>query len=123
LLFFTIAFNEQLIAFGNDGSGLPGREFIRADIVSKFFRVGCSDRRIFIVAMRLTGNDLPIVVALKPCVGDMIPRFQILAEDRLGLVRVITQYCCVPNDPALGVLYFDRSGISRGKRCDVGNQL
>src|SRR5206468_10708583 len=112
-LFLTVWFTEQLVAFGNDGSGLPGREFIRPDIVSKFFRIGCSDGRIFIVAMCLAGDDLPIVVALKPCVGDVIPRFQVLAEDRLGLVRVITQYCCVPNDPALGVPTLERSGISR----------
>jgi hypothetical protein len=98
-------------------------QFVRADEVGKLFRVDFSYRRIFIVAMCLTGNDLPIAVALKPRVSDVITRFQILPEDRLGLVRVVTEYRCVPNDPALSVLNLNRSGISRRQRCDVSNQL
>ena len=80
------------------------RQFVRADEVGEFFRVGFSYRGIFIVTMCLTGDDLPIAVALKPGVSDVITRFQILAEDRLGLVRVVTEYRGVPNDPALSVL-------------------
>src|SRR5262249_61743256 len=73
--------------------------------------------------MRLAGDDLPIAVALKPCVGDVITRFQILTEDRLGLVRVVTEYRGIPNDAALSVLDLNRSGISGWQRCDVGDQL
>src|SRR5436309_7499983 len=73
--------------------------------------------------MCLTRNDLPIAVALKPRVSDVITRFQLLAEDRLDLVRIVTEYRRVPNDPALGVFNLDRSGISSWQRCDVGNQL
>ena len=40
--------------------------------------------------MCLTGNDLPIAIAFQPGVSDVIVRFQILAEDCLGLVRVVT---------------------------------
>ena len=61
------------------------------------FRIGFSYRRIFVVAMCLTGDDLPIAVALKPRVSDVITRFQILPEDRLGLVGVVTEYRGVPN--------------------------
>src|SRR4051794_38999884 len=73
--------------------------------------------------MCLTGDDLPIAVALKPRVSDVIPGFQILTKDRLALVRVVTEYCGVPNDPASNVLNFNRSGISGRQRCDVGDQL
>jgi hypothetical protein len=73
--------------------------------------------------MCLTGDDLPIAVALKPRVSDVITRFQILAEDRLGLVGVVTEYRGVPNDPALNVLDLNRSGISGWQRCDIGDQL
>jgi len=54
--------------------------------------------------MCLTGDDLPITVALKPGVSDVITRFQVLAEDRLALVSIVTEYRGVPNDPALNVL-------------------
>ena len=73
--------------------------------------------------MCLAGDDLPIAVALKPCVSDVITRFQILTEDRLGLVRVVTEYRGIPNDAALSVLDLNRSGISGWERCDVGDQL
>jgi len=62
--------------------------------------------------MCLTGDDLPIAVALKPRVSDVITRFEILAEDGLGFVSVVTDYRCVPNDPGLSVLNLNRSGIS-----------
>ena len=62
--------------------------------------------------MCLTGDDLPITVALKPRVSDVITRFQILTENRLGLVRVVAKYRGIPNDPALNVLNLNRSGIS-----------
>ena len=45
---------------------------------------------------------------------------RLLAEDRFGLVSVVTEYRCVPNDPALSVLNLNRSGISGRQRCDVG---
>src|SRR5207247_10735912 len=73
--------------------------------------------------MCLTGDDLPIAVALKPRVSDVITRFQILPEDRLGLVSVVTEYCGVPNDPALNVLNLNRSGVSGWQWCDVGDQF
>ena len=73
--------------------------------------------------MCLTGDDLPITVALKPRVSDVITRFQILTEDRLRFVRVVTEYRGIPNDPALSVFDLDRSRISFGQRCDVCDQL
>jgi hypothetical protein len=91
---------------------LARRQFVRADEVGELFRVGFSNSRIFIVTMCLTGDDLPIAIALKPRISDVITRFQILAEDGLGLVRIVTEYRGVPNDPALSVLNFNRSGIS-----------
>ena len=53
--------------------------------------------------MCLAGDDLPISIALKPGVSDVITRFQILAEDCLGLVRIVTEYRGVPNDAAMSV--------------------
>ena len=53
--------------------------------------------------MCLAGDDLPISIALKPGVSDVITRFQILAEDRLGLVRIVTEYRGVPNDAAMSI--------------------
>src|SRR5262249_20702863 len=61
--------------------------------------------------------------ALKPRVGDVITRFQILAEDCLGLVRIVTEYRGVPNDSALNVLNLNCSGISSRQGRDVGDQL
>ena len=52
------------------------RQFVRANEIGKLFRIGFSYRRIFIVAMCLTGDDLPIAVALKPRVSDVITRFR-----------------------------------------------
>ena len=54
--------------------------------------------------MCLTRDDLPVTVALKPGVSDVITRFQVLAEDRFSLVRVVTEYRSIPNDAALSVL-------------------
>src|SRR4029077_9291446 len=73
--------------------------------------------------MRLTGDDLPITVALKPGVSDVITRCQILTEDRLGFVSIVTEYRRTPNDPALSLLNLNRSGISGWQRCDVRDQL
>jgi hypothetical protein len=73
--------------------------------------------------MCLTGDDLPITVTLKPGVSDVIARFQILAEDRLSLVGVVTEYRRVPDDPALSFLNLNRSGVTGWERCDVGDQL
>src|SRR5437870_11665686 len=73
--------------------------------------------------MRLAGNDLPIAVALQPRVSDVITRFQVLAEDRLGLVSVVTQDGSVAVNPALGVLNLDGSRISGRQRGDVGDQV
>jgi hypothetical protein len=71
----------------------------------------------------LTGDDLPIAIALKPRISDVTTRFEILSENRFALVRIVTEYSGVPNNPALNVLNVDRSGISAGQRCDVGGQL
>ena len=73
--------------------------------------------------MRLAGNDLPIAVALQPRVSDVITRFQVLAEDRLGLVSVVTQNGSVADNPALSVLDLDGSRISGRQRRDVGDQF
>src|SRR5262245_55805778 len=73
--------------------------------------------------MCLTGDDLPIAVAQKPRVSDVITGLEILSENRLGFVGVVTEYRGVSNDPALSVLNLNRSGISRRQRCDVGDQL
>src|SRR6516162_10837976 len=73
--------------------------------------------------MCLARDDLPIAIALQPRVGDMITRFQVLAEDSLCLVRVVTEYRGIPDDAALDVLNLDRSRVSGWKRCDVSDQL
>src|SRR5206468_8362215 len=73
--------------------------------------------------VRLAGDDLPIAVALQPAGGDVITRFQVLAEDRLGLVRVVTQDGSVTDNPALGILDLDGSRISGRQRRDVGDQF
>ncbi len=73
--------------------------------------------------MCLARDDLPIAVALQPGVSDVITRFQVLAEDRLRLVRVVTEYSRVANDPALGVYDFDGSRITGRQRGDVGYQF
>ena len=73
--------------------------------------------------MCLIGDDLPIAVALKPRVSDMVTRFQILTEDRFCLVRVVTEYRSIPNNAALSVLDLNRSRASGWERCDVGDQL
>src|SRR4029077_1265515 len=123
LLFLAIPFDKQLVAFVRDGSCLPGCQFVRADVVSKPLCIGLSQSRVFVVAMRLAGDELPIAVALQPGVGDVITRFQVLAEDRLGLVSVVTQDGSVIDNPALGVLDLDGSRISGRQRRDVGDQF
>jgi len=90
--------------------------------------VGLEETELRIIAERddikkVSVRDLPIAVALKPRVSDVITRFQILPEDRLGLVSVVAEYRGVSNDPALSVLNFNRSGVSDWQRCDVGDQL
>src|SRR5262249_25081112 len=80
-------------------------------------------RRIFIVTMCLAGDDLPIAVALKPGVSDVITRLEILSKDCLLFVEVVTEYGGVPNDSALSVLNLNRSGISGRQRGDIGDQL
>jgi len=75
------------------------------------------------ITMCLTGDDLPIAVALKPRVSDMVTRFQILTEDRFCLVRVVTEYRSIPNNAALSVLDLNRSRVSGLERCDICDQL
>src|SRR4029077_5513021 len=123
LLFLAIPFDKQLVAFGRDGSCLTGCQFVRADVVSKPFCIGLSQSRIFVVAMRLAGDDLPIAVALQPGVGDVITRFQVLAEDRLGLVSVVTEDGSVTDKPVLGVPDLDGSRISARQPCDIALQF
>src|SRR5205807_8334525 len=73
--------------------------------------------------MCLAGDDLPVAVALEPGVSDVITRLQVLAEDRLRLVGVVTEYGGVADNPALGVLDLNRSGIPGRHRVDVGDQF
>ena len=73
--------------------------------------------------MRLAGDDLPIAVALQPGVSDVITRLQALAEHRLRLVSVVTEYGGVADNSALGVLDLNRSGIPGWHRVDVGDQF
>ncbi len=73
--------------------------------------------------MRLAGDNLPIAAALQPGVGDVITRFQVLAEDRLRLVSVVTQDGSVTDNPALGVLDLDGSRISGRQRRNVADQF
>jgi hypothetical protein len=90
LFLFAFAFDEQFIALGRNRPCLTGRERVGADVVSELSRVGLSHRRVFVVTVCLAGNDLPITVALQPGVGNMITRRQILAEDNLSLVGIVT---------------------------------
>jgi len=73
--------------------------------------------------MGLAGDDLPVAVALQPGVSDVITCFQVLSEDRFGLVSIATQYGGVADNPALGLLDLNRSGISCRQRGDVGDQF
>ena len=66
---------------------------------------------------------MPSAVALQPGVSDVITRFEVLAEDRLGLVRVVTEYGGIANNAALSFLDLDSSRIARRERRDVGDQL
>src|SRR5207249_9177248 len=123
LLVLLVSLDGNVGASGHDGSRLSRRQFVGTVVVSKLFRIGFSHGGIFVVAMCLAGDDLPIAVALEPGVSDVITRLQVLAEDRLGLVSVVTEYGGVANNPALGVLDLNRSGIPRRHRGDVGDQF
>src|SRR5205807_2526123 len=95
-----------------DGSGLSGREFVTTDKIVKFFSVGFADRRVFIIAVGLAGDDLPIAIAPQPGVGDVITRLQVLTEDGFGFVGVVSQNSRVANDPADDVFDLNGAGIS-----------
>ena len=123
MLLLAVPFDKELVAFGDDGPRLPGGQFVRADVVSKLFWIGLSNGWIFIIAMCLTGDDLPIAVALQLGVSDVITRFQVLAEDRLGLVGVVTEYGSVADNPALHVRDLNCSRIPGRQRGDVGDQF
>ena len=73
--------------------------------------------------MCLAGDDLPIVVALKPCVSDVIACGEILAEDRLLFVQVVIEHGCIAGESALGLVDLDGAGISIGQWCDVRNKF
>jgi hypothetical protein len=73
--------------------------------------------------MCLAGDDLPVAVALQPRVSHVITRFQILAEDRLGLVSVVTKNGGVADNPALRVLDLNCSRIPGRHRRDVGDEF
>ena len=73
--------------------------------------------------MGLAGDDLPLVVAAQPGVGDVITRFHVLTEDGFGFVGAVTQNGGVANDPADDVVDLNRAGISRWQRSDVGHEF
>src|SRR5207249_7370856 len=123
LLVLLVSLDGNVGASGHDGSRLSRRQFVGTVVVSKLFRIGLSRGGIFVVAMCLAGDDLPIAVALEPGVSDVITRLQILAEDRLGLVGVVTEYGGVADNPTLDVLDLNRSGIPCRHRRDVGDQF
>src|SRR5438477_11795537 len=79
--------------------------------------------RIFIITMRLAGDDLPIPVASQPGIGNMITRSQLLAKDCLSLVSVVINNRHAIVNPTLYMLEFDRTGISGWQRRDIRNQL
>jgi hypothetical protein len=60
---------------------------------------------------------------LRAGVSDVITRFQVLAEDRLGLVSIVTEYGSVADNPALCVLDLNCSRVPGRHRGDVGDQL
>src|SRR5206468_2518050 len=92
-------------------------------IVRKLFWIGFSHGRVFVVAMGLAGDNFPLAVALQPGVSDVIPGFQVLAEDRLSLVSVVAEYGCAADNPALRFLDLNRTGITCRHRRDVGDQF
>jgi hypothetical protein len=102
---------------------LPWRQFVRPDVVSKLFWIGFSYGRVFVVAMCLARDDLPIAVALQPGVSDVITRFEVLTEDRLGLVGIVTEYGDVADNPALRVLDLNGSRLPGRQTGNVGDQV
>ena len=69
LVRFTFSFGKQFVVPGRDRSGLPGRQLVGADEVSKLFRVEFADGGIFVVTVCLAGDDLPVAVSPEPRVG------------------------------------------------------
>src|SRR4030095_7461079 len=106
LLFFAVSFDEQLISFGNDRPRLAAGQFICANVLREFFWIRFPYGGVFVVAMCLAGDDLPVAVALQPGVGDVISCFQFLPEDRFGFVSIVTENRSVSDNAALRVFDF-----------------
>src|SRR5205823_10925058 len=102
---------------------LTGCKLIAAGEVRELLWISFANRRIFIITMRLAGDDLPITVAPQPGVGNMITRAQLLAKSRLRLVSVVAKNSHVIVNPTLDAIEFDRAGISSWQRRDIRNQL
>src|SRR4029077_20833736 len=91
-------------ALGTDRSNLTGREFVRADEVSKLLFVGFAHGRVFIITVGPAGDDLPFAVAPQPGIGGVITRGLLLTEDDFGFVQVVAQHGRVADDLALVTL-------------------
>src|SRR6266511_3807232 len=89
-LTFAFSLDVQLFALGGNGSGLSGCQLVGANKVRKLFWVGLADCWIFVIAHGLTGHDLPRAVTPQPGVSAVIASSEILAEDRFGLIEIVT---------------------------------
>src|SRR4029077_11203774 len=96
---------------------------VGTDEVGELLWISFAGGRIFIITMRLAGDDLPIAVPPQPGIGYMITGAQALTKDRLLLVSIVTKDCDVIVNPTLHVFDFDRTGISRWHRRDIRNKL
>src|SRR6266567_2987697 len=90
LLAFAFSLDVQLFALGGNGFGFSGRQLVGANKVRKLFWVGPADCGIFVMAHGLTGHDLPRAVTSQPGVSAVIASSEILAENRFGLIEIVT---------------------------------
>ncbi len=122
LLAFAFSLDIQLFALGGNDSGLSGCQLVGANKVRKLFWVALADCGIFVIAHGLSGHDLPRAVTSQPSVSAVITSSEILAENRFGLIEIVTQDRGVPMDDALHFSDLDRARIAAWQWCDVGNQ-
>ena len=102
---------------------MPGRQLVGASVVGELFRIRFPNSRILVIAVGLTGDDLPFAVAPQPRVDAVITCRQILAEDGFGFIGVVAQNGGIADNPALNVADLNRARISGRQWRDVGDEL
>ena len=87
--------------FRRDGQRALRAQAVRSDVAGEFAGIGFARRRIFIVAVHLCGDDLPLVRAMHPGIDLMVPGRHVLPEDRFCFVQIVTENGRVTDDAAL----------------------